>query len=198
MRDGPAQEGLRLTPQGAPRDRRRARPLAWTFRQATRGARRGADVARLAALQLRDEQRFFDRRIKRAQELAGVAVLAERDGAETLAGQLPEAPFGEANGTRVGGIELVPRVTRAIHNDLYLHVFAPFLGLLRRVRAYCRPMRRSLTTLPANNVTPVLLLAGSSSVRAGMSANARVGSRGSYRASPLPLCAGPLRWPRGS
>src|SRR5262249_60433963 len=52
-------------------------------------------------------------------------IAAQRHGAEPLAYQLPEPFFRDRHGIRVGNVELVPRIARAIHYDLDCHVYAP-------------------------------------------------------------------------
>src|SRR5262245_39951016 len=75
-----------------------------------------------AALQLRDEQRLLDLRVESADQVAWSAVLGQSDGAEALARQLLKPPLGQSDGLCVGNIEFMPRVARAIHNDLDTHV----------------------------------------------------------------------------
>ena len=66
-------------------------------------------------------------RIELVDQLAGAAVAAQCHGPEAFAGQLPEAFFGERYCVRVGNIELVPRIARAIHNNLDGHCLRSFL-----------------------------------------------------------------------
>jgi hypothetical protein len=80
-------------------------------------------------LQLRDEQGLLDVWIELADELAGATVAPQCDGPEAFARQLPETLFRARHSFRVGNVELVPRVTRAIHNNLDSHFCAPFYSL---------------------------------------------------------------------
>jgi hypothetical protein len=78
-------------------------------------------------LQLRDEQGLLDMRIELVDQFAGASVAAQCDGAEAFARQLPEALFRERYSLRIGDIELVPRIARAIHNNLDSHFLRSFL-----------------------------------------------------------------------
>jgi uncharacterized membrane protein YdcZ (DUF606 family) len=77
-------------------------------------------------LQLRDEQGLLDVRIELVDQLAGAAVAAQRDSPEAFARQLPEALFCARYSFGVGDIELVSRITRAIHNNLDSHFLRSF------------------------------------------------------------------------
>src|SRR5262249_61128701 len=89
------------------------------------GPSAGCEPAPSTAVQLRDEHGLLNGGIELLNQLAGATIAAQCHGAEALACQLPEAFFRERHCIRVGNVELVPRIARAIHYDLDCHVYAP-------------------------------------------------------------------------
>jgi hypothetical protein len=76
-------------------------------------------------LQLRNEQGLLNVWIEFVDQFAGASIAAQGDCAETFASQFSEAFFRARYGIGVRDIELVPRIARAIHDNLDGHFCAP-------------------------------------------------------------------------
>jgi len=76
---------------------------------------------RSTALKLRNEKRLLGLRIEFAYQFTWSAILSERHGSESFAGQFVKACFSSGQRRRIGGVELVTGVAMGVHNYLKVH-----------------------------------------------------------------------------